>query len=121
MIKSLRSTRNAIEHFKWETTRREANLIIGQALSFAIDFAASELNTDIGYRFKEDDTWEKLIDEHAAFAKAHGARIGETMGREGKYVQECGYCGGLTQDTSTGACSLCGHWESLDENDEIPF
>ena len=34
-IKSLRATRNAIEHYEWETTEKEARLIVGNALSFA--------------------------------------------------------------------------------------
>ena len=38
-VKSLRVTRNAIEHYEWRTTEDETRLIVGKALSFAISFA----------------------------------------------------------------------------------
>ena len=115
LIKSIRNTRNAIEHFKWETSRREAHRIVGEALSFAVHFARIELKTDIGYRFRDDDTWDQLLAAQASFAKAHGERLGKEMTAEGKPVQECSYCGRFTQDLLTGSCELCGHWECLDE------
>lgn len=120
-VKSLRNTRNAIEHFHWQTSRAEANAIVGQGLSFAIHFAKEELQTDIAYRFRDDDTWDQLLDQHRAFARAHGERIERAMAAEGKPVQECSFCNAMAQDMTTGACSLCGHWEPLKEEDEIPF
>lgn len=119
IVKSLRNTRNAIEHFSWQTDRNEANSIIGKGLSFAIDFARAELETDLAYQFRSDDTWEQLISQHSHFAKAHGQRIEKTLVAEGKLVQECSFCNAMAQDITTGACSLCGHWESVDE--EAPF
>ena len=35
LLKSLRATRNAIEHFAWVTTKPEADAIVGRALEFA--------------------------------------------------------------------------------------
>ncbi|MBS1157339.1 MAG: hypothetical protein H6R07_3263 [Proteobacteria bacterium] len=118
-VKALRNTRNAIEHFHWQTNRMEANSIVGKGLSFAIHFAHKELETDISYRFRDDDTWEQLLSQHSAFAYAHGVRIEQSMADQGKPVQECSFCNAMAQDLSTGACSLCGHWEAIEEDD--PF
>lgn len=120
LLRSLRNTRNAIEHFHWQTSRNEANMIIGQGLSFAIQFAASELETDIAFLFRDDDTWDQLLSQNAAFAHAHAERIEQAMASENKPVQECSYCRAMTFDIATGTCSLCGHWGSSAEND-IPF
>jgi hypothetical protein len=43
ILKSLRVTRNAIEHYEWSTTEREAKTIIGNAISFALTFSAEHL------------------------------------------------------------------------------
>jgi hypothetical protein len=56
IVKSLRNARNAIEHLSWKTTRAEANLIVAQGLSFAIQFAATHLGSDIANHFRDDDT-----------------------------------------------------------------
>ena len=121
VIKSLRDTRNAIEHFSWKTSRQEANAIIGQGLSFAIEFAQSELQTDIAFRFRGDDTWEQLLSEHSQFATAYGKRLEKLARSEGKLLQECSFCNAMTQDIVTGACSLCGHWERPDDSEDEPF
>src|SRR5690606_5141551 len=71
LVRSLRNTRNAIEHFRWQTTREEASLIIGQALSFAVGFAHQELGYDLSHRFHRDDTWKQLIENSSAFVRAH--------------------------------------------------
>lgn len=43
LLRSLRATRNAIEHFSWVTTKPEADAIVGRALEFAFHFAQEEL------------------------------------------------------------------------------
>jgi len=60
IIRSLRRTRNAIEHYEWETTEGEARLIVGNALSLAFSFAQDHLGTDLSKDFKSDDTWRAL-------------------------------------------------------------
>lgn len=121
IVKSLRTTRNAIEHFIWKTTREEANLIVGQGLSFAIQFAATELGTDIAHRFRADDTWDQLLYEHSAFARAHAERIEQANASAGTLAEECSFCIAIARDITTGACSLCGHWElPNDPDDERP-
>jgi hypothetical protein len=64
-LRSLRTTRNAIEHYEWETTETEAKVIVGNALSFAFSFAAEQLSTDLSADFKRDDTWSTLIRSRA--------------------------------------------------------
>jgi hypothetical protein len=120
IVRALRNTRNAIEHFNWQTSRAEANSIVGQGLSFAIYFANAELRIDIAYRLR--DTWGQLLQQHDAFARAHGHRIEHALVAGGTPVQECSFCHAMAQDVTTGACSLCGHWEPLGgEVDGIPF
>lgn len=118
LIKSLRNTRNAIEHFSWQTTRQEATLIVGQALSFAVDFAQQHLNYNIAHRFKRDDTWLQLVENSAAFVKAHTERH-ERRVPSGEYYYQCDFCNAMTISRYGGACPICGHWNHVD-NDE-PF
>jgi rubrerythrin len=112
IVKSLRNTRNAIEHFHWQTTRSEANAIVGQGLSFAIHFAKNELQADIAFLYRKDDTWTQLLTEHSDFARAHAKRVELALAAEGKSTQECSFCHAMTEDLATGACPLCGHWNT---------
>lgn len=118
LIRSLRNTRNAIEHFSWQTTREEASLIIGQALSFAVDFALQELGYDLSYRFHRDDTWTQLIENSAAFVKAHEARLTRPV-PSGEFAYPCDFCHAMTISRYGGSCALCGHWNQIDPDD--PF
>ncbi len=122
IVKAIRSTRNAIEHFHWRMTQKEADTIVAQSLSFAIHFAKTELNTEIAFRFKNDDTWDRLLHEHVAFARTHADRLISVAEVNASPIRECPYCHALAQDSVTSACSVCGHWESLSEFDDgIPF
>ena len=135
IIKSLRDTRNAIEHFGWQTDRQEADIIIGQGLSFAIQFARLNLDRDPAYLFKGDDTWEKLFEQHSQFAiayeqrieKSFGVNVEQMSGINEKLVRQCGFCNAMAQDALTGACSICGHWEkrsdfsSFSDFEDEPF
>lgn len=114
-LRSLRKTRNAIEHYEWSTTESEARLIVGNALSFAFDFAKRELTKDLSEEFKEDDTWDVLIDELYEFARAHGARIEAQLQKEGKHPVCCESCEELTVPLFGGSCELCGHWQATDD------
>lgn len=115
-LKSLRTTRNAIEHYEWRTTKSEAKVIIGNALSFAFAFAKDELNVDLSSHFKSDDTWRMLLDEVYQFAKAHGARLEARMRTNGEYPECCDECAELTVPMRGGSCELCGHWQSIDDD-----
>jgi hypothetical protein len=114
-LKSLRTTRNAIEHYEWRASEKEAEIILGCALSFAIDFAHRELAVDLSETFKSDDTWKMLLDELYAFSKAHGARLEAKFLAKGEYPNCCDECGELTVPMRGGSCELCGHWQFIEE------
>ena len=114
ILKSLRMTRNAIEHYEWSTTEREAKTIIGNAISFALTFSAEHLETDLERDFKRDDTWRELLRELSEFRHAHGKRIAARYEREGKYTIYCDECEGDSVPSDGGSCELCGHWQEED-------
>jgi len=115
-LKSLRMTRNAIEHYEWRATEKEAKVIIGNALSFAFSFAKDELGVELAKDFQRDDTWRMLLDELYEFARAHGARLEAKLRAMGEYPSCCDACGELTVPLRGGSCELCGHWQSVDDN-----
>ncbi|WP_211460846.1 hypothetical protein [Collimonas silvisoli] len=114
-LKSLRNTRNAIEHYEWRASEKEAKIIVGKALSFAFAFAHDELQSDLAEDFKADDIWQMLLDELYQFAQAHGARLEARMRAKGEYPQCCDECSELTVPMWGGSCQLCGHWQSVDD------
>jgi hypothetical protein len=105
-LRSLRTTRNAIEHYQWTTTEKEARVIVGNALSFAFFFAVEHLGIDLTTDFKEDDTWRSLIDELYDFVRAHGARIEAKLREKGEHPSSCDSCGELTVPTWGGMRAL---------------
>lgn len=115
-LKSLRKTRNAIEHYEWRTSEKEAKVIIGNALSFAFTFAKDELQIDLESSFKCDDTWKMLLEELYHFSKAHGARLAARLRAKGECPQCCDECSELTVPMRGGSCELCGHWQSIDDD-----
>lgn len=115
-LKSLRNTRNAIEHYEWRASEKEAKVIVGNALSFAFAFAQDELAIDLASEFKNDDTWKMLLEELYEFARSHGARLEIRLRTKGEYPQCCDECGELTVPTRGGSCELCGHWQSIDDD-----
>lgn len=115
-LKSLRTTRNAIEHYEWRASEKEAKVIVGNALSFAFAFAHDELKIDLAGDFKTDDTWKMLLEELYEFARSHGARLETRLRTRGEYPQCCDECGELTVPTRGGSCELCGHWQSIDDD-----
>lgn len=122
LIQSLRDTRNAIEHYSWSTTKSEAEMIVGQALGLALHFAKDELQHDFfGYQRRKDDTLDVLLEKSPKFAKAFRERYEQRPSGGLQGSLECDYCHALAVDSSTGACELCGHWNSLPGRDDIPF
>ncbi len=121
LIKSLRNTRNAIEHYSWNTTKKEADRIVGQALGFAVHFAKNELDLDFfGYHTRKDDTFESLLESNPEFARSFNERYENRTKTVAQSNFLCDYCHALTVNPSTGACKLCGHW--MDAGlDDPPF
>ncbi|MHB1174055.1 MAG: hypothetical protein ACYCZJ_02885 [Sulfuriferula sp.] len=120
LIKSLRDTRNAIEHYAWSTTKKEADRIVGQALGFALHFAKDELGHDFfGYDTRKDDTFDLLLESNPEFAKSFRERYENRAQAVGESNFLCDYCHALAVNPSTGACKLCGHWN--DVADDLPF
>ncbi|MCE9663908.1 hypothetical protein LY622_10675 [Halomonas sp. M5N1S17] len=109
-LKSLRNTRNAIEHYEWSTSEKEAKLIVGNALSFAFSFADQELGIDLAAEFKRDDTWRALLQELTDFVRAYGKRIAERLQENGEHPEYCEECDEYTVPYDGGSCELCGHW-----------
>jgi hypothetical protein len=114
-LRSLRKTRNAIEHYEWTTTKIEAKIVIGNALSFAMSFALDHLGIDLTADFKKDDTWRMLVEELYTFASAHGARIQAKLEAKGDCPAPCDACGQATVPMGGGSCELCGHWQEVEE------
>lgn len=82
-LRSLRKTRNAIEHYEWHTDEKEAKVIVGNALSFAFSFATDQLGIDLAAQFREDDTWRDLLDELYEFTISHGKRLESKLDAKG--------------------------------------
>lgn len=122
LIRSLRDTRNAIEHYSWSTTKAEAGQIVGKSLGFALHFAKDELSYDFfGYHTRKDDTFHVLLEGNPKFAEAFRERYEQKARMDGQFKMECGFCHALAVNPSTGACELCGHWNNVEGVDDCPF
>lgn len=113
LIASLRDTRNAIEHYVWTTTKDEVDIIIGRALEFALHFSKYELGHDFfGFGTHKDGTFEDLQESNKYFATAVKERNTRIVQVADDVKLLCAYCHALAVNPSTGACSLCGHWNN---------
>jgi hypothetical protein len=120
LLRSLRSTRNAIEHFAWVTTKNKADAIVGCALEFAFHFSRNELDYEyMDYSALKDGLLDQLIQSNGHFAKAVEARKHHSASKEGREPLICSKCRGRAVDPITCACRLCGHWQP--DDDEVPF
>lgn len=123
LIRSLRATRNAIEHHAWTTTKEEADAIVGRALEFTLRFSKAELEYDFfGYRVRKDDVLHALLGSNEALASAMAKRLLVEVGNSNPSIDVCGHCRARAVDPVTRACRLCGHWDiELGFDDDIPF
>lgn len=72
LLRKLRNTRNAIEHYTWSTTKEQADAIVGEALSFAVHFAKDELDFEFfGYGEHRAGPLSALMDSNQAFSEAY--------------------------------------------------
>jgi hypothetical protein len=116
-LESLRATRNQIEHYEWYATEKQARIMIAYALSFAVSFASEQLNIDLASQFKNDDTWQSLVDELYEFVRVHGERLEAKLKESGGSSIPCEECGYLSLPPWGGRCESCGHWQSIDGDD----
>lgn len=128
-IKACRKIRNSIEHYEFELEEKEAKVIIGRMLSFIFDFSKRYLELDLEKEFRNDSSWEGLIDMYE-FWEAHSATLEKQLSEQDKPICACPSCSADTFDLSKGECALCGHreeqikcegcgnwvWESESEN-----
>jgi hypothetical protein len=123
LIRSLRATRNAIEHYAWNTTKHEAEIIVGRALEFTFHFAKTELNYEFfGYQTRKEDTFHALLQSNEALASAMAKRVFTPKDDNEPAPEVCFICRARAVDPTTHACRLCGHWSvSTDMQDDIPF
>lgn len=122
LIRSLRDTRNAIEHYLWSTTKSEAEQIVGMALGFALHFARDELAYDFfGYHTRKDDTFKVLLEGNPKFAEAFSDRYEQREAADNSSKVLCDFCHTLAVNPSTGACELCGHWNEKCDDEDVPF
>ncbi len=118
IIKAVRATRNAIEHYEWRTSEDEAKVIIGNAVSFVLVFAERELGIDLAEQFKHDDTWRTFIAELFEFVVAHGKRMERAFAAADTPAIPCDMCGSVTVSLGSETCYVCGHWQSTDSSDD---
>lgn len=110
MLKNLRVTRNAIEHYEWTSGSSKARHLVASALSFAVDFAKAELELDIASPFREDDSWQVLLDELSEYIEHHENRAMQRLDGAGEPIAMCRECGGNAVSALGGSCMICGGW-----------
>lgn len=129
LIRSLRATRSAIEHYIWINTKSEAELIVGEGLAFALEFSLRHLeHSFFGYRTRQDSTYENLIHVNQPFASAIQKRSQVSVSVTSTKQAQCSICRAIAVSSSTGACRICGHWKHRERvvamgqsDDDIPF
>lgn len=123
LVRSLRDTRNAIEHYAWTTSKEEAERIVGQALGFALHFAEQELGASyFGYGAHKDDTLQSLLRANEHFATAFNKRYRHVDNFQAAKRMMCSNCRAIVFDPETGECKVCGYWNRAEDDDnDVPF
>lgn len=123
LLRSLRAMRNAIEHFKWSTTKAEADALVGKALEFAFHFSRTELNHEFfGYHTKRDDTYQALISSSSALSLALAKRAFSPKVEPPVKMATCYFCRARAFDPSQSKCTICGEsGYAGDVDDDQPF
>lgn len=82
LLRELRDTRNAIEHYAWSTTKQQADTIVGEALGFAVHFAKDELAFEFfAYGDHRGSALSALTDSNRAFTEAYFKRQRKQAGK----------------------------------------
>jgi len=127
LLRKLKKTRNAIDHYTWSITEKEAEYVIGFSLSFAIFFANNYLGVDIiGYESKRDGTFTDLISNNPNFKRSYENRQLSEHTEDVKNMITCEVCKALIDKSTKDyvVCKKCGHSNECIEswlNDNLPF
>lgn len=110
-----RKVRNKIEHYEITLSIKEAEVIIGNLLSFIFKFSKDTLGLDYEKQFRKDEEkWEKLIAIYD-FYEIHRKVIEEQADRDNIYCIDCPNCGASVFDYEREVCLLCEYSEHLVE------
>ncbi len=107
LVRSLKKTRNAIEHYKWSIAQQQAECLVGKTLCFAIFFARTHLEYDLmGYEKNKDGSIHDLLDSNEAFASEYDRR--ESLENHSDETLQCENCNSLIHCDESQSCPKCG-------------
>lgn len=127
LLRELRATRNAIEHFAWVTTKQEADSILGRSLEFAFHFASEQLSFNyLDYGQYKDGTYQELLMSNPDFGHAVERRKKNCSPSNSPELLVCVVCRAKAVDSAARVCKLCGYLESELQgreqyDDDVPF
>lgn len=126
LLRSIRKTRNAIEHYTWVIQLQEADFIAGMSLGFVAGFMKEHLDYDmLGYAERDCGAITDLISNNKIFAQSFEMRNSSKTHENINSDIQCQFCKALIQKNDDFVCPICGHWDSknyfksdswLDEN-----
>ncbi|MBT9515536.1 MAG: hypothetical protein IV112_02515 [Methyloversatilis discipulorum] len=115
-LRRLRAMRNAIEHFGWAVSAKEAAQIVGAGLGFAIRFADSHLGFPyMSFDEPKGGTLSILRQENPEFARAFKEdeehwNEASAVAVENLTCRSCKVEGAVSMPSQV--CMLCGHFNS---------
>ncbi len=125
LLKSLKKIRNAIEHYKWSISEKEAEYIIGKTLAFAVYFCEFQLNYDLfGYSGRRDGSFQDIIASNKHFTEFYQRSKDKAYCSTFSNVI-CEFCKAIGKDDEQ-ICPKCGHENVTSSNsdfwdDDNPF
>lgn len=111
-VKSAREKRNEIEHFEFSIGIHEAQVIVGQVLSFILKFAEEELGLEWTSLCFRGGKWGVLY-EYKEFYKTLQNTVQEKINDNEISVIECTSCHNESIDIDNEECLICGHKEEV--------
>lgn len=111
-LKTVRETRNEIEHYEFKFNEEESKIVVGNILTFIFNFSSCELGLNWAQRRIEDPRWMKL-NEYASFFEAQKTYLLERVENEEIETIECPVCFIDLFDVDAEVCLLCGHREEV--------
>ena len=123
LLRALRKTRNAIEHYAWVLSGQEAALISGASLAFAAYFMEQHLAcSHLAYAEREGGVLSDLLSKNKVFADAYKERTSYDYVSNYGHSEACDFCSALLKSEDDGVCSRCGHWNNKIVGEHgIPF